>query len=546
MLVSFFVFAIGVSSVVFANTALPVDLPDAFSGSTRKIFANYFSPFPLSIENADPSNDYYAKQWLIATGEGGLHTSYGGYLRDRPIPVAPNPNATVFKSENLQKEIRQAILAGIEGFVVDVLVPYNSSDFVAPVPSLVLDAAQKVDKRFKIIIQPDMATLTDLTPSDMAREINFLGSYPSAYRLDDGRLVVAPFLAEARPVNWWSEVFSIMKASSYSNEVAFFPVFLDARNYTAWKDICYGMSNWGNRSPRTNPTTNVGTFSAIDILEKVKNLGKLWMQPVSVQDTRPRSFIFDESQNFDNLMNTWNITVDGGADWAHLVTWNDYSEGTQFNPSVRHGWINLDISSYWIAKMRTGSEPPIVRDVLYLSHRTQFLSANTTFVTAKPMIIREGSSPARDTIQVLAFLKSAGEIRVSAGNTQYNCTVGSGISTCTFPLQLGNVSAYLYREGKLISSVISPLEVEERPYNQNLDYAVSSSRRDVNGAPIPDPTSEESSSSSSSTSDAGTSNTNPTSSTTQRISGVSGSIRNAKALGLLSITSSFLYELIPT
>src|SRR5271167_1049212 len=39
--------------------------------SAKKVFAHYFTPFPRSLDNADPKSDYYSSQYLMPEGENG-------------------------------------------------------------------------------------------------------------------------------------------------------------------------------------------------------------------------------------------------------------------------------------------------------------------------------------------------------------------------------------------------------------------------------------------------------------------------------------------
>ncbi|MDP9416414.1 MAG: hypothetical protein M3P48_00915, partial [Actinomycetota bacterium] len=70
------------------SPALPFDLPasSTLQASPRLVFAHYMPSLPISLDNQDPSTDYYARNFLTPTGEGGKHVAYGGYLRDRPMP----------------------------------------------------------------------------------------------------------------------------------------------------------------------------------------------------------------------------------------------------------------------------------------------------------------------------------------------------------------------------------------------------------------------------------------------------------------------------
>lgn len=53
------------------------------------MFAHYFTPYPLSLDNASADGDYYTRNYLNPGGESGKHEKYGGLLRDRPLPTPP-------------------------------------------------------------------------------------------------------------------------------------------------------------------------------------------------------------------------------------------------------------------------------------------------------------------------------------------------------------------------------------------------------------------------------------------------------------------------
>lgn len=74
--------------------ALPFDLPQPAalrSGAAggKLVFAHYFTPYPLSLDNASADGDYYTRNYLNPGGESGKHEKYGGLLRDRPLPTPP-------------------------------------------------------------------------------------------------------------------------------------------------------------------------------------------------------------------------------------------------------------------------------------------------------------------------------------------------------------------------------------------------------------------------------------------------------------------------
>ncbi|WP_448699237.1 hypothetical protein [Streptomyces avidinii] len=106
--------------------ALPFDMPQPAalrSGAAGKklVFAHYFTPYPLSLDNAAADRDYYTRNYLDPDGESGKHGRYGGLLRDRPLPVTPKGGD--WEYANLQQEVRTARAAGIDGFTLAPALP---------------------------------------------------------------------------------------------------------------------------------------------------------------------------------------------------------------------------------------------------------------------------------------------------------------------------------------------------------------------------------------------------------------------------------------
>ncbi len=446
---------------------LPFDLPSAavLGGSKKLAFAHYFTPFPISLDNKDPASDYYARNYLAPTGESGKHAKYAGLLRDRPLPRAPLSGDWQLK--DFQTEVKQARAAGLDGFAVDVL---SLTSYHWDRVKLLLDAAHRADPTFKIMLMPDMTTLAGQPSTTLATSMAELGAYPAAFHLPDGRLVVSPFKAEAKSPSWWSGWLGTMK--SRGSSVAFVPTILDWQAHAkAYASISYGFSHWGLSSPATNQ--DQGKHA-----ELAHSMGKIFMAPAKVQDVRPSQGQYQEAGNTQTLRLSWQGVIDGDADWVDMPTWNDYSEGTSIAPSVKHGWAYLDITSYYLTRWKTGKSPAVVRDGLYLTHRNQLVGAKPSFTSSKPMTLRSGSTPAQDSVEVLAFLTKAATVTVRVGSSTYTWDAPAGVNAKTFPLKVGTVSATATRSGALTASVTSPYEVLSKPAVQDLQYdAVSSLRR---------------------------------------------------------------------
>lgn len=443
----------------------------------KLVFAHYFPPYPISIDNLDPSADFYAAEHLSQDGAKGAYAAFGGMLRDRPLPRTPRPEAD-WRQLDLAEEIRQATLAGIDGFSVDILTTHDSHEWIAPIPALLLQVAARVNPHFRIMLMPDMnGGLGTLTPQQLASEMSRLAASPAALRLSDGRLVVAPYIAENRSVPWWREFIAAMK-SQYGQDVALVPVFLDvtAETIAMFGPITFGMSAWGGRNPAFNP---VGGFPQNPI-QKVHELNQLWMQPVSVQDYRPLGQMYDEAENTTNLRHTWQIAIEEEAEWVQIVTWNDYSENSGIAPSVKHGWALLDICSYYIKYYKERLRPPITEDRVFLTHRTQLIGATPSSPQTRLARLREGSTPGRDAVEALSFLTAPGTVTVAVGPSKTTCDAPAGISTCVAPIgQPGpegfTVSVDVSRDNRSVVDLVSPYTIVASPPVQDLSYAMSGS-----------------------------------------------------------------------
>lgn len=432
------------------------------------VFAHYFPPYPLSLDNLPPSSDYYARNYLSPEGENGAYAAVGGLLRDRPIGVAPRSGN--WRVKNLMTEVDQAADAGIDGFTVDILTLSGPNWEAA---ENLMRAATRSHRRFFVVPNVDVtASAGSASPQQVAAKLAELYRSSSAYRLKDGRYLLSSFKAEAKPVAWWSQVMSILH-NSYGVRVAFVAVLLDSSdaNMRAFAPISYALSNWGERSPGA-------VLSAPDLAATAHSLGVKWMAPVAVQDVRPRSETYAEADNTETLRTTWNKAISTGADMVQMVTWNDYSEATSFAPSVAHGDAFLAINAYFLVWFQTGRAPTITRDSLYVTHRIQFAGSTPAVGTALMKPNLSCCDAPRNEVEVLTMLTAPATVRARIGGKTYTAPVGSGLSAVSFPLAVGTVSAAVLQDDAVVLRVTSPHRVAASPHVQDLQYyAVSSLRR---------------------------------------------------------------------
>jgi hypothetical protein len=456
-----------IGSVTAATPRLPFDLPSTsqLKDSPKKVFAHYLPSFPISIDNQPPDRDYYATEYLTPSGENGRHAAYGGWLRDRPQAQAPLTSAQ-WPLENMRTEVRRATEAGLDGFTVDVLaVSGDEWDRI----NLLFSAAPTVNPRFSLVLMPDAAAAQDTDADTFADAMVSLAKSPAAFRLADGRVVVSPFNPESVGVDYWRAF--LRRMLSRGVDVAFVPCFLDYEdNAQAFAEISDGSANWGNRSPAANQGLATNIRDAHD-------RGKIWMQPVSLQDERPSQGVYDEANNTENLRLTWQAAIDHDADWVQVATWNDYAENTQLSPSAQHGWAPLDINAYYLSRFKTGTWPRIVADGVYVSYRRQPAAAVPTDGQQQLMALRPGSSPARDKLEVLTFLTSNATVTTSVGGAVRTYSAPAGVHAELVDLHPGSHRVTVTRGGSTPLSVSSSVDTTLTPPVQDLQYYFVSSTR---------------------------------------------------------------------
>jgi hypothetical protein len=436
------------------DPCLAFSLPntDLLFKSSKKVFAHYFYPFPLSINNKSASDDYYNANYLNRNGESGKWAAQGGYLRQRPLPVPVDPDRN-WPLNNMQREVRLAIARGITGFTFDVLSAKEGLSGDTHL-QMMLRAAQAVDPRFKILIMPDISALK----TDSAAVVNSIAvaaASPAAYRLDDGRLVVSAFNAGANPPDWWASVIGQLKTRGIA--IAFVPTFLGWKGQAAaFAPFSHGFSDWGTA------TAIVSDGMKSDSQMAHSQYGKIFMMPVDPQQYRPKSSIYWEASNSATFRNAWMSSINGNADWVQLVTWSDFSESSEIEPytdatlrtDIGTGFYNLN--GFYAAWFLTGQQPAITHDVLYYFYRREPTNAASPAQSTPSKVVN--SSP-EDNIELLAFLTAPGNLKITIGGRSEVQAAPAGITSFKVHTAAGTPAFSLSRSGSEIFSFAGPISI---------------------------------------------------------------------------------------
>lgn len=451
----------------------PFDQPSIASlrTSKKKVFAHYFSQFPLSIDNKAPDSDYYAVNYLRPEGEGGKWSFCGGFLRERPLPVEPAPASVDYQARNYDTEVRRAVALGIDGFTYDIL---SSTGTHWMRLGMLLDAAKRVDPGFHIVLMPDMTSAFSGTDAAARTEIvtamKSVASHPSVYRLADGKVVISPFGADKRSASWWSSVVGDLKAAGV--EVALLPLYVspwEAATKTLAATVpLYGTSTWG-------PRTVAGALGLADAAKKAHDLGLVWMAPVAPQDSRPKDLIFTEPTNSKAFRTLWDSAIAGDADWVQLITWNDYSEDSEIAPSSQIHGAFYDLTAYYTTWFKTGVQPTIARDALFYFHRVQDMSIAPDLTKQKNAYMPVNGAAPVNEIELVAFLTAPGTLEIEIGGKVQKADVPAGIQTLRAPIAAGSPKFSLIRSGTTVVSVTSSSPITATVVYQDPLYHAGSS-----------------------------------------------------------------------
>jgi hypothetical protein len=421
-------------------------------GTSKKVFAHYFFPYPLSLDNAAPAHDYYNRNYLSKTGESGKWAAQGGLLRQRPLGRTPTANAAWLQL-NMEAEIREAMARGINGFAFDVMSVAEVTGSNSPLQRL-LAAALAVDSRFKIMVMPDMTTLRGNT-SALVQIIASVASSPTAYRLSDGRLVSSAFDAGLDSPAWWTSVLSQLKAKGIN--VAFVPVFLSWQgSIEAFAPISYGISAWGTATAASASVMQADP----DIVQSA--YGKMFMMPINLQQYRPKNFTYWEAGNSASFRNSWMSAINGDADWVQLVTWNDFSESSQISPytdaTLRRdiGTGYYDMNAFFATWFLTGQKPAITHDVLYYFYRRE---PSTAAGPAQSQLNKIVTGTAENHIELVAFLTAPGTLKITIGGKTYTQSAPAGITSFKIPTQPGVPLFALSRSGTDVFSFVGGVQI---------------------------------------------------------------------------------------
>ena len=442
--------------------------------SSKKVFIHYFPPFPISIDNKPAESDYWAKEFLQRSGEGNKYANVGGYVRQRPLPAGPW-NSPYWQEIEAAIDVLRARAIGADGFGVDIL--QIGSGRYWDQARRICAAASALKIEFYFVPEIDAAVLSNSSIDEIVKASEELATCPAAYRLSDGRILFVPFAPNTQTPAFWKGVEDGLAQRNIV--IGLVPDLLDLGRYAdQFAPISTGLSYWGVRDPDT-----VTSKPLKEIENHAASLTRFWMQPVAPQDARPRASILWEAKNTDLLRASWMKAIESGADFAHMITWNDYAEGTEFAPSSGSQFLFYDLSAYYIQWYKTGRAPRIVKDAIFYCHRTQiFDPAKLLAPNDRPFRLL-GTTPLHNDVEMVAMLTQPATLQIELADRTAELSVAAGVHILKMPANPGRPIFRIMRNGQTIVERASNWLIETKADISNPDYFGGSSTRNFISVP---------------------------------------------------------------
>eukprot|EP00249_Psilotum_nudum_P013344 c24283_g1_i1 orf=391-2940(-) len=399
-----------------------------------------------------------------------------------------------------KNEILLAQSYGIDAFALNTMVWNDEYQRRA---SQIYEAARDLGTGFKLFFSADLDTGTQLAAEDLVSMIKNYSAHPNqlAYR---GKQFFSSFTGNnftSDPVAFWRD--DVLKTAG--NNTFFLPFFVtdgteqsitaELNRFSSVLDglFSWDLSAWAYNSTQYNAPSNSSDQAYMDACGKA---GKIYMASVSpwffahtancscLNCSCVTNQVKGNYQGSGLWIDRWNQLVQSSIPLVEILTWNNWAErhyvtpvGTSWGP-VDSGttpplWNDtdfshqafLDLGSHFIQWYKTGQEPIITSETLYLFYYTHSKNA---VADDDPVGKVQNADFLSDRLYATVKLMKAGAtVRLTSGDSFTDFTnITAGIHTVSIPLRAGQQAAKLIRNQIEVLSVIGDLNVTNNNFSR--------------------------------------------------------------------------------
>ena len=206
------------------------------------------------------------------------------------------------------------------------------------------------------------------------------------------------------------------------------------------------------------------------IAEAVNKAGKAWGMPIINIHSGVGQFYISRP-GVQRLIDTWNMAHETNAQFAQIVTWNDWYEATGYGPSISLNYAFTSLNAKFAHRFKHGAFPESEDDTVYLFYR-KYHPHSDPYLYPRATIERDRNrwGETDDMLHIIVFAGSAGTINISGTSEGVaELKLEKGYNEFKLKTALNQeIAARIYRDDRLEHKLVSPERVTDRPFREDL------------------------------------------------------------------------------
>ncbi len=357
-------------------------------------------------------------------------------------------------------EMRQAQAQGIDAFALNVGA-WRREPLYPAVTARLFAAAKSLGDSFKLFFSIDGLQVDEA--------VAMLGAYydhPAMFR-SGGKPLLSTFSGDS---DWAAALLAALGAAR--RPVVFVPGFYPS--HSGERFSAAGVKQLIEENPDVDGFFYFGgAGTGEEIAERSRRIGaawraagKLYMAPVTpYYRGSGGNYRLFETRGFEGMAHQWELAIETGAQWAEIVTWNDWVESTyvasfgppndtqlwdgRWGPILSHA-AYLAASQYYIRWFKTGVQQ-VERDELFWFYR---LAPRTRpgrrIPEGKAHNFPKGAGRLEDRVFASAFLTAPAVLHIESGGRSYQFPLEAGVHHVAADFDPGPQRFALERAGRRI------------------------------------------------------------------------------------------------